>query len=97
MSLCWAQEAQMRPEASSIVSVTQPPLFPLPSVETPSSSLRWRQARLPMTVETGLGKIHRILRVSAVEVVTCTAVGELLVSSFFLMSTHLLALFLGFS
>ncbi|KAM7533897.1 hypothetical protein Aperf_G00000117352 [Anoplocephala perfoliata] len=82
MSLCWSHEPQQRPEASLVVTVTQPPLpppplstfaSPTPQETRPSSRSRWRQGRLPVTAETGFDQISSVLRVDAVGVVTCAA------------------------
>ncbi|KAL5106948.1 hypothetical protein TcWFU_006710 [Taenia crassiceps] len=76
MSLCWSHEPQLRPEASSIVNVTQCPLPPPApsSLSEVSGRQCWRQARLPMTVDTGFEAIHNVLLVDAVEMVTCTVI-----------------------
>ncbi|KAL5961249.1 Leucine-rich repeat serine/threonine-protein kinase 1, partial [Taenia solium] len=76
MSLCWSHEPQQRPEASSVVKVTQRPLSPpTPSSLSEASGRQcWRQARLPLTVDTGFEAIHNVLLVDAVEMVTCAVV-----------------------
>nr|CDS21207.1 leucine rich repeat serine:threonine protein [Echinococcus granulosus] len=76
MSLCWSHEPQLRPEASSIVKVTQRPLPPPtpPPLSEVSGLQCLRQARLPMAVETGFEAIHNVQRVDAVEVVTCAII-----------------------
>lgn len=82
MSLCWSQEPQHRPEASSIVKVTQSAL-PSPQLSISTSTVLlesgyrrcFRQISLPMTVDTEFGQIHSVLRVDAVEVVTCALIG----------------------
>uniref|UniRef100_A0A0R3T3W3 non-specific serine/threonine protein kinase n=1 Tax=Rodentolepis nana TaxID=102285 RepID=A0A0R3T3W3_RODNA len=81
MSLCWSHEPQQRPEASSIVKVTQSTLPP-PHLSTPPSTISLdsgnrrclRQTGLPMTVDTGFGQIRNVMRVDAVEVVTCAVI-----------------------
>uniref|UniRef100_A0A158QE53 Non-specific serine/threonine protein kinase n=1 Tax=Hymenolepis diminuta TaxID=6216 RepID=A0A158QE53_HYMDI len=81
MSLCWSQEPQHRPEASSIVKVTQNAL-PSPQLSISTSDVLlecgyrrcFRQVRLPMTVDTEFGQIHSVIRVDAVEVVTCAVI-----------------------
>nr|CDS25898.1 leucine rich repeat serine:threonine protein [Hymenolepis microstoma] len=81
MSLCWSHEPQQRPEASSIVKVTQnalpsPHLLTSPSTVFLDSGNRrcLKQSCLPMTVDTGFDQICNVMRVDAVEVVTCAVI-----------------------
>uniref|UniRef100_A0A158RE58 non-specific serine/threonine protein kinase n=1 Tax=Hydatigena taeniaeformis TaxID=6205 RepID=A0A158RE58_HYDTA len=76
MTLCWCHEPQLRPEASSVAKVTQGPPSPPTSSTLSEVSGRqcWRQARLPMTVDTGFETIHNVLLVDAVQMVTCAVV-----------------------